>query len=497
MQEIADRINRAVPEERARVRFEGEVPFGEKLRVQRWTLGNGLRVLTLVDKTAPVISYQTWFRVGSRHETKGKTGLAHFFEHLMFNETENLPKGEFDRRLETAGGETNAATWVDWTYYHENVPASELGLAISLEAERMAHLVLREPQVASEREVVANERRYRVDDDVEGATNERLYATAFTRHPYHWPTIGWMQDIERYTPEDCVAFYRTFYAPNNATVVIAGDLDPASALAAVSEHYGKIDAAALPSERKVREPEQTRERRLKMEWPTPTEKLQLGYRGPAFGEYRHTVLTVANELLFGGRSSRLYRALVSEGEIAAEARGSISPFQHPGLYEIWVSTRPGRTAKEALRVLESELARLGRERVSDEELDKAKNRLELGFLEALETAHGKADQIGFYDTVLGDPSLVFSRLAELRRVTADEIRDAVRTTFRRQARTTIVVEPSGETAEEGEAPPRSRRRVSKKKAAKPRAKAKAKAKAKAPKRTTKAPAKRKGSRRRR
>ena len=187
------------------VTFDGIVHFGAD-EVQRYHLDNGLKILLLVDKSAPVVSYYTWFSVGSRHEKQGKTGLAHLFEHLMFNESGALKAGEFDRRMEEAGGETNAATWVDWTYYYESIPSASFPLVVKLESGRMAHLVLREPQVASEKEVVANERRFRVDDDVEGTANELLYKTAFTKHPYHWPTIGWMKDIQDFTPADCAAF---------------------------------------------------------------------------------------------------------------------------------------------------------------------------------------------------------------------------------------------------------------------------------------------------
>jgi zinc protease len=167
--------------ENAKLFYEGAIAFGGET-LQRWRLGNGLSVLVLVDASAPVVAYHTWFNVGSRHERPGKTGLAHLFEHLMFGETENLKAGVFDRKLEESGAETNAATWADWTYYHELLPADRLRLAVRLEAERMQHLVLREPQVASEKEVVANERRYRVDDDVEGLANELLYKTAFVAH---------------------------------------------------------------------------------------------------------------------------------------------------------------------------------------------------------------------------------------------------------------------------------------------------------------------------
>ena len=185
----------------------------------------GLTVLTLVDRSAPTVSYHTWFRVGSRHERPGKTGLAHLFEHLMFNETRNHPPGDFDRLMERAGAEANAATWTDWTYYYENAPRGALPLLIELEADRMGNLVLRGPQVSSEKEVVVNERKMRVDDDAEGKALELLYRSAFRRHPYRWPTIGWMEDIRAFTVEDCREFYRKHYAPSNATIVIAGDFN--------------------------------------------------------------------------------------------------------------------------------------------------------------------------------------------------------------------------------------------------------------------------------
>jgi zinc protease len=428
------------------LRFLGTYGFGER-RVARFALKNGLKVLLLRDASAPVASYHTWFGVGSRHEQPGKTGLAHLFEHLMFNETKSLPAGEFDRTLEAAGGEVNAATWVDWTYYYENVPSSELALVVRLEAERMQHLVLREPQVMSEKEVVANERRYRVDDDVEGAVNEVLYKTAFTVHPYHWPTIGWMEDIQGFTTSDCASFYTTYYAPNNATVVIVGDIDEESVLTLVREHYGPIAAADIPAHEFQVEPEQTSERRLELEKQTPTEKLCVGYHAPALGQPDYARLTVLNEILFGGRSSRLYRALISEGELASEARGSLSPSRDPGLYELWVSLRDGRSAEEALSVVEWSLAGLVRDGILESELEKAKNRLELGFLHGMETASGKAEQIGFYETVLGDAGKIFEQLDSYRKVTRDELVSVATRLLLPERRTTIFVRARAEIEE--------------------------------------------------
>jgi len=428
------------------LRALGSYPFGER-SITRYVLENGLKLLLLRDRSAPVVSYHTWFGVGSRHEKPGKTGLAHLFEHLMFNETANLPKGEFDRTLEAAGGEVNAATWVDWTFYYENVPSSELALVVRLEAERMQNLVLREPQVQSEKEVVANERRYRVDDDVEGAVNELLYKTAFTVHPYQWPTIGWMADIEGFTTADCEGFYSTYYAPNNATIAVVGDFDEAALLELVQGHYGAISRAELPKHEFQHEPEQTSERRVEIEKPTPTEKLSVGYKAPALGEPEYATLTVLNEVLFGGKSSRLYRALISEAELAGEARGSLAPSRDPGLYEIWVSLREEHTAEEALTVVEAALRALILEPVAESELEKAKNRLELGFLHGMETASGKAEQIGFYETVLGDAGRIFEQLENYRRVTASDVRALAGKLLVPERRTTILVRAKPELDE--------------------------------------------------
>src|SRR4051812_37121631 len=244
----------------AHARHDATIPFGPAMRVERFVLGNGLKLLILEDHTAPVICLQTWFGVGSRHERAGKTGIAHLFEHLMFGETEDNAHGAFDRLLEEAGAETNAATFLDWTYYHTNLPKDALPLAMKLEANRIARLVLRDPQVSSEKEVVANERRQRVDDDVDGAVSELLYQAAFLKHGYGWPTIGWMADIQGFTTEDCLAFYKTYYAPNNAILVVVGDASVAEVIRLTQEHYGQLVAAEIPVENVLPEPPQTAER---------------------------------------------------------------------------------------------------------------------------------------------------------------------------------------------------------------------------------------------
>ena len=435
----------------ARWTFEGSVPFGDSgpagdpPRLHRFVLGNGLRLLLLVDKSAPVLSYFTWFRVGSRHEKEGKTGLAHLFEHLMFNETEGLAAGEFDRKLEENGAESNAATWLDWTYYYESLPKDRFPLAVKLESERMARLVLRDPQVASEKDVVANERRMRVDDDVEGTANEILYKTAFTKHPYHWPTIGWMKDIEGFTPSDCVDFYKTYYSPNNATVVVVGDVNEKDVLAKIGAAYGAIPASVLPEEDTYPEPPQSEPREISFKKPTPSEKLLVGYRGPALGDAEHATLVVLNEVLFGGRAAQLYRELVIANESCTEVRGWVSTFRDPGLYELYFTARPGVASDAILATLDAQIERVKTELIEAEEIERAKSRLELGLLQSLETTSGKAEQIGFYDTVLGDPTAAFRRLERYRRVTAGELRTAARRWLVNDARTIIRVLPEPET----------------------------------------------------
>ncbi len=433
----------------AQLKYEGAHQFGGEV-VHRWRLGNGLTVLVLVDAAAPIASYHTWFKVGSRDEKPGKTGLAHLFEHLMFNETENLRAGAFDRKLEESGAETNAATWVDWTYYHESIPSDRINLAVRLEAERMTRLVLRAPQVTSEKEVVANERRYRVDDDVEGAAGEILYKTAFVKHPYRWPTIGWMEDIQGFSPEDCVAFYRTYYAPNNATVVAVGDLREGDLLLAIRDAYGPIASQPVPAEDIFPEPTQLEEREVDVRKPTATEKLLLAYKGPALGDIDHATMTVLSEVLFGGRASRLYRALIVERELATDVRGWVSTFRDPGLFECWVTARGGHKTGEIQSIMDEAFERMRHDVVSENELARAKARLELGMLQQLETISGKAEQIGFFETVLGDPAYAYRRVDAFRRTTTSDLRRTARRYLVDDARTIVRVVPDAAASPAGE-----------------------------------------------
>jgi len=426
------------------------VAFGPSLAVERFRFGNGLELLFCEDHSAPVIAYHTWFHVGSRHEREGKTGLAHLFEHLMFNEVEGRKAGEFDRKLEEAGAESNASTWLDFTQYNVSIPKDQLPLLVKLESERMSRLVLRDPQVKSEKEVVANERRYRVDDDVEGAVSELLWATAFDTHAYRWPTIGWMADIEGFTTEDCLEFYRTYYAPNNAVLVIVGDVAEAALLKRLSQAYGAIPASTLPLEDVRPEAPQTAERRVEVKKPTATEKLTVGYHSPAMGDFDHPALSLLSEVLFGGRASRLHQKVVRELELATEVRAFVGPFRDPGLFEVFASAREGHTAEEILAVIDAEFERIKTEPITPEEIARAAARLELSLLAGLETVDGKASTLGFYEIVLGRPGAAFERLETTRRITASDLLRVARRYLLPRYRSVILVRPdlSAESTEE-------------------------------------------------
>jgi zinc protease len=436
------RLNDGCPGDR-QLEYLGQTAFGPQLRIERFRMGNGLSILLLEEHAAPTVAYHTWFRVGSRNESPGKTGIAHLFEHLMFNETEGLEAGEFDRQLEELGAESNASTWLDWTHYDIAVPAQAFERVAELEAERMDRLVLRSPQVESEKEVVMNERRYRVEDDVEGALNELLWSTAFESHPYRWPTIGWMTDIEGFNVEDCRQFYRTYYAPNNATLVIVGDVTPERVLKKLQETYGAYPAATIPDPPIAGEPPQAAEKRLEVSKLTPTWKLNIGYHSPALSHPDHLPLSLLSEVLFGGRSSRLVRALVREQELASDVRSSLSPLRDPGLFEIFVSAREGTVAEQLLAVVDAELDRVQLEPISLDELTRAKARIELGLLQGLTTNEGKASTIGFYEVVLGEPAAAFERLAALGHIRVDDVVQVARRYLNRRSRTVICVRPSG------------------------------------------------------
>ncbi len=431
---------RAPSEGRAHLADYNLEAFGAE-SLLRARLSNGLTVLVLHDSSAPIAAVHCWFKVGSRQEKPGKTGICHLFEHLMFGETKNLRPGAFDRKLEDAGAETNAATWCDWTFYHETVPSDRVRLALSLEAERMANLVLREEQVASEKEVVANERRQRVEDDLDGWASEKLWDLAFKEHAYRIPTIGSMEDILAFTPADCEAFYTTYYAPNACTIVLVGDVDPAKGVALVLESHGALKASVLPAEDVMPEPPQTSPRYLEARKPTATERLQMAFHGPAFSDGDHATVSLLMEVLSGGRASRLHQDLVRKRELVTDIGASCGAFRDPSLIEFSASARPGISAQSVAAAIDEALGILRTELVTEAELDRAVARLELGVAQSLETVNGKAELIGFHETVAACPDIPFRRLRQWQGTTPADLRRVARRYFRPEGKNLVILLP--------------------------------------------------------
>ncbi|MCB0308191.1 MAG: insulinase family protein [Bdellovibrionales bacterium] len=418
-----------------------EYKLSDQMTIEKFRLQNGLKVIILEDHSAPVFAYHTWFNVGSRNERDGITGIAHLFEHLMFKETKNTKEGEFDRILEEQGGKINAGTYLDWTFYRESVPKEAFSLIPPLEADRMANMILSEKQINAEREVVANERRFRVDNSPDGQMQEALYKNAFTVHPYHWPIIGWMKDIQSISVQDCITFYKTYYAPNNATIVVVGDVMTQDVLSAINKSYSHIPSSVVPAEDIPSEPSQEKERLVTLELTIPEEKILIGYKVPDLLNPSFNVMSVINGILFDGHSSRLYRKLVADSSMASEASGSLDHTKDPGLYTIQVSMNDGIAADKALTIIDEEIEKLKVEKVTQEELERAVNRVETSFWASFGTADEKAQNLGFYETAAKDFKKVFMEVELLRKVTPNNVIEAAKTYLQTSKRTIVRAKP--------------------------------------------------------
>src|SRR5215510_10088905 len=298
------------------------------------TLDNGLRILILEDHRNPIATVQTWYRVGARNEIPGATGLAHFLEHMMFKGTPTYGKGQLAQVVEENGGQDNAFTSHDVTTYYVNIAADRVDLVLGLEADRMRNLLLDPQEIESERQVVAEERRSRIEDDPEGYLSEEFLAAAYKAHPYGWPVIGWMSDIQRIDARELRAFYDRYYLPNNALFVVAGDVDTARVLARVNETFGKIARGPTPPPMDAVEPPQTAERRVQVyKSDARAAVVYIAFHVPNYASKDAPALEVLSTILQEGRTSRLYRRLVYERRMALAIGGEYSYLSHdPNLF---------------------------------------------------------------------------------------------------------------------------------------------------------------------
>ena len=427
-----------------KVHHRDDALFRGEIAAARFGLDNGLTILVLADPRAPIFTYQTWFRVGSRHEEPHRTGLAHLFEHLMFKGTESAPPGLFDREMEERGAQTNAATWVDWTYYTETLAARDdnLETVVRFEADRMRHLVLDDETFATELEVVKNERRMSVDDSIPGLLHERLHALAFERHPYRWPTIGSIEHLEAATLDDLRRFYETFYAPNNATIVVAGGMDVPDALTTIARAYGPLEPRPLPARPAIVEPPQDEPRQLVLKRPATTTQIAVGYRAAALTDPDFGALEMIADILGAGESARLYRGLVVDAELCVDVEAWVPPFADPGLFQIALTLRPGVEAAPVLDRLQKLLDDLP-ERIEPFEREKARNSLELATFDALRETESEAELLGHYETVTGDYRRGFAALDRWRRVGDEDLERVARTSLTASRRSAVVLLPEG------------------------------------------------------
>ena len=425
--------------------FRAPAPAGRD-GVHAQTLANGMQVIVWPVHHIPNVALNLWVRAGSRNERPGITGLAHFFEHMMFNGTRTRAPGEFDRLMEAQGGANNAFTSDDVTVYEDWFPSSALELVLELEADRVANLAFAPELIESERGVVASERRLRVEDNNHGLLAERVQAAAFSAHPYRFPTIGWPEDIRAWRVEDLQAFYTTYYAPNNLTLTLAGDLEPNAAVRLVRQYFEPIAAQAPPAPVREREPPQLQERRVTVRRKVQTPLVQCAYKAPCASDRSASAIHLLMSVLMEGDASRLHRALVEERRVAIEVGGHWQEGFDPGL--LWLSlTLPQDAGPEhALNALDAELARFIDEGVSQAELERARNLAIVGFWKRLATIDGKAHLLGEYAVFHDRWAELFEVPQRLEAVTRAQVRAAAAEILSAARRTVGILAPSGRRA---------------------------------------------------
>jgi zinc protease len=415
--------------------------FLGRLHLDRFDFENGLRLFVAENRVAPVFSFQTWFDVGSRDEEKGKSGLAHLFEHMMFKGTSAHPQGVFDRTMESAGArDLNAFTGTDYTAYVASLPVEALESVAELESDRMTGLALTTDQFESEREVVRNERKQVMENNPEGRMYEELQKLAFRKHPYGRPIIGFEEDLDRMTTVDCESFYRAFYSPGNAVVCVVGALNPERVARAIAKYYGKIEPHRRPPSLLEAEPLQESERVSVLSLPVQVEKAYFGYKTPGAGAEDQVALDVLAYVLSSGRSSRLYRALVDSG-ICIDQGSSANTSKDPSLFYLSFTCQTGHKAEEALDVLDRELKQVAEKGVTDEEVERVKNKLMTEIHLGLATNQALCRFIGQHEIVLGSVKAGVEEIAKIESVRTAEVREVAAKYLRKARRTAVIGKP--------------------------------------------------------
>jgi zinc protease len=425
---------------------QGEAPASEKTpaEIRSLVLDNGLKIIVWPDHDIPNVVLYNFVRAGGRNEYPGMTGISHFFEHMMFLGTEKLEPGEFDRTMEAAGGSNNAYTSNDLTVYQDRFPRSALDVIFEIEADRLQNLRTYADAVEAERQVVFSERRSRVDDSNFFKLYEQIRATAFIAHPYQFPVIGWPSDIESWTEQDLASWYQTYYAPNNLTMIFTGDVTPEEIFRLSEEYFAPIPAQDPPPPVRTIEPEQQGARRVSLQVPAQTPLLHIAFHAGSATDPETPPLNLLLNILVGGDSSRLHRALVEDEELVLDVNGFQDEGFDPGLVYFYLTLPPGGDAVVVERRLLEELRRVIDDGVTDAELTKARNIVLADFWRGLAAIDGMARALGNYEVFLGDYESLFTLPDEIEAITIGEIQDVAAKVFRIENMTVGVLQEAEE-----------------------------------------------------
>ena len=412
--------------------------------VQEHTLKNGMKVLVAEDPSIPNVAMYTFFRVGSRNEHEGITGISHFFEHMMFNGAKKYGMGDFDRTMERGGGQNNAYTSNDMTVYQDWFPAPLLETIFDLEADRVENLAFDPKVIASERQVVYSERRLSVDNRNEGILDEQLQAAAFTAAPYHWPVVGWPSDIESWTIDDLKSYFAMGYSPSNATMVVVGGVKADEVFRLADKYIGPIPAHDPPPPVRTKEPEQLGERRVYVHKFAQLPLLNIGYHAVDARSPDYYVFQLIDNLLTTGQSSRLYISLVDKQQLAISINSSLQATLDPSLFQIFAQPRKGITAEALEAAIYTDLDKLATDGPSERELTKAKNQAIARYYRQLRSINGRAGAIGNYEMLFGDYHKLTGVEQEYQKVTVADIQRVMKKYLVPTNRTVAILVPSAQ-----------------------------------------------------
>lgn len=412
-----------------------------QLPIEKYKLTNGLTVILHKDSTVPMVSYHTWYRVGSREEAEGITGAAHMLEHMMFKGSKKYSNKEFDRLIHENGIVNNAFTTYDFTGFYQNLPSAQLELVMDLEKDRMTSLLLKPEDLLKEREVVKEERRWRVDNNPMGLLQELTMQTIFHVHPYKWPVIGTMKDISNYEVPTLRRFYEQYYVPNNAILVLVGDLDIPKTKKLIEKYYGGLVAKELPPKKYTLEPEQKVQYNAKIKQDVQSTTFNVSFQSVPQGHPDMYALDLAAQILGTGSSSRLYRRLVYQKQTATQAFSYHRNMQDHGIFAVGVTMKPGQEMQPALDLVYNEIYRLRTSLVTDKELEKAKTQSMKGLVDSLVTADGKARALASYEILTGRAENLLSDVEKYNAVTSAQILGVAQKYLNQQQRSIIVLEP--------------------------------------------------------